>query len=66
MIYQQYTSAVKEAYAGRPGLEQQVASASACREWLQSLRIDPKLLDGLVEQVKALEEGFRELSAKEK
>jgi hypothetical protein len=63
MICQQYTTAIKEAYAERPRteLERQAASARGCHEWLASLEIDSQLRGTLVEQIEALEEGFREL-----
>ena len=63
MIYQQYTTAVKEGYADhtQPDIVQQVAAAKSCREWLESLEIDAQIRDGLVEQIRALEEAFEEL-----
>ena len=63
MICQQYTTAIKEGYANhpQPDLAQQAAAARTCREWLASLEIDHQLRGALVEQVEALEEGFREL-----
>ena len=63
MICQQYTTAIKEGYAGRPRteLKRQATAARRYREWLASLEIDCQLRDTLVEQIEALEEGFREL-----
>ena len=61
MIYQQYTTAIKEAYADHPDVARHAASARACREWLASLEIDPKLRGGLVEQIRVLEEAFQDL-----
>jgi hypothetical protein len=63
MICQQYTTAIKEGYANRPrsDLKQQAAAARTCREWLEALEINPQLRGPLVEQISALEEGFREL-----
>lgn len=63
MICQQYTTAIKEGYANhpQPDLAKQAAAARTCREWLASLEIDHQLRSALVEQVEALEEGFREL-----
>jgi hypothetical protein len=63
MIYQQYTTAVKEGYAdhSQPDIAQQAAAAKTCREWLESLEIDPQIRDALVEQIKALEEAFGDL-----
>jgi hypothetical protein len=63
MIYQQYTTAIKEGYAdhSRPDIAQQAAAAKTCREWLESLEIDVQIRDGLVEQIRALEEAFGDL-----
>ena len=61
MIYQQYTTAIKDAYAGHSAVSEQYHSAMASRRWLSSLNIDPKLLDPLVEQVAAIEEAFKDL-----
>jgi hypothetical protein len=64
MICQQYTTAIKEAYANHPPQEiaHHAATAKSCREWLASLEIDPQLRGALIEQIEALEEGFRELA----
>jgi hypothetical protein len=63
MICQQYTTAIKEGYAGRPRseLKRQAAGAEKFREWLAALEINSQLRGPLVEQIEALEEGFREL-----
>lgn len=61
MVMQRYTSAVREAYARRLGLDRQVAQAAACRAWLESLEIDPALRAELVEPIRALEEAFADL-----
>jgi hypothetical protein len=63
MIYQQYTTAIKESYANhpQPDITQHAAAAKTCREWLESLEIDPQLRAALVEQIRALEEAFGEL-----
>ena len=52
MIYQQYKTAIKEAYANHADAAAHAQSARAYREWLQSLAIDPKLRDQLVEQAR--------------
>ena len=46
MVYQQYTTAVLDAYAGRSDVAENLEAARACRQWLQSLRIDPKIREG--------------------
>ena len=61
MIYQQLTTAVKEAYAGEDDLAGLHAQAQACRIFLQSLTIDPKLSGPVAEPVVYIEEAFREL-----
>lgn len=61
MIYQQYTTAIKEAYAGDESLAERVATAAKWREWLASLKIEAKLRDPLVEQAAAIEEAFKDL-----
>ena len=64
MIYQQYTTAVKEAYTNHPDIAHHVAQAKACREWLASLTIKPEIRDSLVEQIRALEQAFEDLKIK--
>lgn len=61
MIYQQYTTAIKAAYADHPDVAQHAAAARTCRQWLESLEIDPQLRTALVEQIRALEEAFKDL-----
>lgn len=61
MIYQQYTTAIKNAYAGDQSVPEMYAAAKESREWLESLNIDPKLRDPLVEPIAALEEAFKSL-----
>ena len=62
MIYQQYTTAIKMAYANHPDLAQQVETAESCRRWLQSLVLDPHLRTALVEPIQAIEEAFKDLA----
>ena len=61
MLYQQLTSAVKEAYLDDPDLAGLHAQAQACRLFLQSLTIDPRLSGPVAEPVTYIEEAFREL-----
>jgi len=65
MIYQQYTTAIKEAYTHHPDLARHAAAAKTCREWLASLAIKPELRNTLVEQITALEEAFQDLLREE-
>ena len=62
MIYQQYTTAIKNAYADKEDVPQHVSRARSCREWLESLEIDADLRNGLVEPIQALEEAFQDLT----
>lgn len=63
MIYQQYITAIKNAYSGRNDVAQQAEAARLFREWLESLRIEAELRDALVEPVRVLEEAFQALVA---
>jgi hypothetical protein len=62
MVYQQYTTAVLDAYAGRPDVAEHLESAQECLRWLQSLDIDPKIRATLVEQAQVLEAAFARLN----
>ncbi len=62
MIYQQYTTAIKNAYAGAEEVSQHLQSAHLCREWLESLDVDVDLRNALVEPIKVLEEAFQDLA----
>ena len=64
MIYQQYTTAIKNAYAGDETVPDLYEQARANRRWLASLKIDPKLRNPLVEQLAAIEEAFKDLLVK--
>jgi len=61
MIYQQYTTAIKEAYANHDDLEAQIEAAKAYREWLEALEIDRKLSAPLVEPIAAIERALIDL-----
>lgn len=62
MVYQQYTTAVLEGYSGRTDVAQRLEEARSYRRWLQSLEIDAKVRDGLVEQALTLETAFEQLA----
>lgn len=62
MIYQQYKTAVKEAYAGDESVAEQAAKARECRQWLAALKIEASLRNQLVEQIEAIEEAFQDLA----
>jgi hypothetical protein len=62
MIYQQYTTAIREAYLGRQDAAAQQAKAQSFREWLEELEINPAIRDGLVEQARVLEDAFADCS----
>ncbi len=61
MIYQQYTTAIKQAYAGDEAVSELYEAAKSCREWLASLQIDSKLRGPMVEPLAAIEEAFKDL-----
>ena len=61
MIYQQYITAIKEAYAGDDSVPEMAAKAEATRQWLSSLKIEPKLRYSLIEPIAAVEEAFKDL-----
>lgn len=61
MIYQQYITAIKNAYHGDASVPELYEQAKSCREWLASLKIDQKLRDPMVEPVAAIEEALKDL-----
>lgn len=61
MIYQQYTSAIKDAYSSRRDVKEHLEKARLCREWLESLEIEANLRDALLEPIQVLEEAFQDL-----
>jgi len=61
MIYQQYITAVRDAYSGKSDVSQNFENARSCREWLESLNIKADLRDSLVEPMRVLEEVFQDL-----
>jgi hypothetical protein len=62
MIYQQVTTAVRRGYAGHPDVGAQHRAARNCREWIESLDIDPTLRETLAEPYRALEDAFAALA----
>lgn len=61
MVYQQYVSAIREAYAQGTAPEliaEHVDSARRAREWIESLAIDPALRASLAEPIATLEDAF--------
>ena len=66
MIYQQYTTAVKNVYAGEPDVAQHAETAKFCREWLETLEIGIDLQNALVEPIRVLEEAFEDLVEQQK
>lgn len=61
MIYQQYITAIKNAYASQKDVAQHAETARLCREWLESLDIEADLRSALVEPIRVLEETFQDL-----
>ncbi len=61
MIYQQYTTAVRDAYRDRPDVVERLEEARSFRQWLESLDLEPGVKGTLVEQARTLEEAFERL-----
>ncbi len=64
MVYQQYTTAIVDAYAGRNDVATHLESATSHRRWLESLEIDTRIRDVLVEQARTVEAAFDHLAAR--
>ena len=62
MVYQPYTTAVKDGYRHRPDAAEQHTRAVEFREWLESLAIDRAIRGELVQQARAIERGFEQLA----
>jgi len=60
MIYQQYATAIKNAYAGED-VSEYYSEAKKFRQWLETLRINPKLRDPLLEPIEWIEGAFEDL-----
>jgi hypothetical protein len=63
MIYQQYTTAIVDAYTGDPDVSEHLERARAFRQWLESLTIDSSVKHALVEQAETIEAAFSRLDA---
>jgi hypothetical protein len=63
MVYQQYTTAVLDAYQGRSDVAEQYEKARSHRQWLESLELKPSVKSSLVEQARTIEEAFEHLTA---
>lgn len=61
MVMQRYTTAIREAYAGRSDVAAQRAHATEARAWIESLAISPNLRAELVEPIRAIEDAFGDL-----
>jgi len=61
MIYQQYITEIKRAYAVHEDLNELYSDAKSHREWLEALQIDEKLRSSLVEPISAVEGAFLDL-----
>ncbi len=58
MIYQQYTTAILEAYRGHREAADHLEAAREFRGWIESLAIEEKVRNALVEQAVVIEEAF--------
>lgn len=63
MIYQRYTTAVLEAYAGDPDVARHLEAARSHRIWLATLTLEPAVKSALVEQALVIESAFKRLAA---
>jgi hypothetical protein len=64
MVYQQYASAIRDAYGdGREAdeLRGHLAEARRARAWLASLEVDPAIRASLVEPMAVVEDAFEGL-----
>ncbi len=64
MVYQQYTTAILDAYKGNPDAGQHFEKARSYRRWLQSLDIDSRVKNALVEQARTIEAAFERLNSR--
>ena len=64
MVYQQYATAIKEAYADSENAAELYIETRDYREWLQSLKIDVKLTEALIEPITYIEEAFLEIQSR--
>jgi hypothetical protein len=62
MIYQQYTTAILDAYKGGGEVAAHLAKAREYRQWLESLTISSTIKANLVEQARTIEEAFERLN----
>jgi len=62
MVYQRYTTAIREAYGGADvplgALQEQLANARGARQWLESLIIDPSIRASMAEPIAVIEDAF--------
>ena len=64
MVYQQYKTAVNEAYRGHHEVADHARTARSFRDLIATLEIDTRIRDVLVEQATELEEAFAGLAAR--
>lgn len=64
MIYQQYITAIRNAYRDNESIGEMYKEAKRTRKWIESLKLDPKLRDPLLEPIAAIEETFQDLLSK--
>jgi hypothetical protein len=61
MVYQQFTTAILDAYAGSGDVSEHLERARSYRQWLEGLEIEPSLRSVLVEQAATIEGAFGRL-----
>jgi predicted RNA-binding Zn ribbon-like protein len=64
MVYQQFTTAILDAYKDRDDVTKHLEQARAYRAWLESIEIKPSLRNVLVEQAQTIESAFERLAAR--
>jgi hypothetical protein len=60
MAQQALTTAIRDAFADRPDVDEQLAEADRCLSWLSTLPIAPALLAPVLEPVDAVALGLRD------
>ncbi len=63
MVWQQYTTAILEAYGGHDDAPRHLESARSHRRWLESLDLPANVKTSLVEHARAVEEAFEKAAA---
>jgi hypothetical protein len=60
MLYEQLTTAIRQAYQDSPELNDHLQQAQALQDWLAGLEIEDRLRRSALEPILALQAGFEE------